>query len=57
MPDGDDPHRILFEAIEKPLWSYYYFTERKIGKLRNDPSGFRECFQPGQLLLCLPAED
>jgi hypothetical protein len=56
MPDGDDPHRILVEAIEKPVWSYDYFTERKIGKLRNDPSGFRECLQPGQLLLCLPAE-
>ena len=48
MPNRNDPDCAILDAIEKSIGRHDHLPIWKIGKLRNNPPGFRKGFKPSE---------
>ncbi len=56
VPYSHDPHCLVLDSIEKPVWFHNHFAKGEVRKFRENPSGIGKFLETRELLFCLSAK-
>lgn len=56
VPYSYDPHGLVLQSIEKPVWFHDHFTKGEVREFRENPSGIGKLLETRQFLFCFLAE-